>query len=82
MGDMFFRLFILIMINMVVSVIVSLLVPNTYLASMITSVILAFFCTAYNGQRKEKYKTEQFWSSFFFLAIIFLLIDLILWMIG
>ncbi len=81
MGDMFFRLFVLILINMAVSLIVSLLVPNTYLASMITSVILAFFCSTFNGQGKEKYKSMDFWSSFFFLSIIFLLIDLVVWII-
>ncbi len=81
MSDMFFRLFILILINMAVSLIVSFLVPNTYAASMITSVILAFFCSAFNGQGREKYKSTDFWSSFFFLAIIFLLIDLVVWII-
>lgn len=81
MSDMFFRLFVLILINMVVSLLVSILVPNTYLASMITSVILAFLCSAFNGQGKEKYRTSDFWSSFFFLSIIFLLIDLVVWII-
>lgn len=81
MSDMFFRLFVLILINMAVSLIVSILIPNTYLASMITSVILAFFCSMFNGQGKEKYKSMDFWSSFLFLAIIFLLIDLVVWII-
>ncbi len=81
MGNFFFRLFILLIINMAVSFFVSALIPNVYLANMVTSVVLAFLFSCFDGRGKEKFRTADFWSSFLFLSIIFLILDLITWMI-
>ncbi len=81
-GDYIFHLLIVLIINVIISYLASWLIPNAYLAAMVTSIIVAFSyaCVTYRG--KSKLKNEAFWSSFLLLAIIFLILDMFVWWIS
>lgn len=82
MGQFAFRIFIFLLLNMLISTVVSLLIPNTYLAAMVTSVVLAFIFTAMSTPKgKGKFTSQTFWMQYFTLAIAFLLMDALFFII-
>lgn len=70
-------------INIAISLIVSFLVPgNYYLAAIITSIVTAFvFAIITSRDRRHFYKDKYFWIYFFSASIIFLLVDLLTFII-
>lgn len=74
---------ILFIINMTVSSLCSILIPDVYLAQIVTSVVLAFVFAIYNQwiDRPHFYKYQQFWYTFFIMGIVFCLFDLVVFLI-
>lgn len=70
-------------VNSIVSILVTFLGGNSYLASMLTSLILAFLLALMNTRfdRKHFYKYRFFWVSFMGTALLFLIVDLILFLL-
>lgn len=75
-------LIVFFVLNLVVSLIIGILIPNYYLASIVTSVVIAFlYALLSTFDKKHFYKDRYFWIRFFGLGIIFLLVDWIGFMI-
>ena len=70
----------MLMFNYFITTLVSFFIPNHYLASMISSLILAFLYPLFLSGRSRKFK--DFIYNFLHLAIIFLLWDLLFFVIG
>lgn len=72
-------LFICLIINEVVSFLVHLLVPDYFLATILTSIILSFVFAILSIQENKSqfYKQKNFYIYFFSLAIIFMILDAI-----
>ena len=73
--------------NMLISFLVRVLVPNYYLASIITSILIALVFSIINTQRQTNdglrfFRYSSFWMSFFVFAIVLLGIDFLLFMLG
>ncbi len=70
-------LLVCLALNTVVSMLVSFLIPNYYLASIITSIIIAFIYAilVQRGDRAHFYRYRSFWMYFLITAIIFMLFD-------
>ena len=79
MSSFLIFLFLLLAVNIVVSVVVQSFVKNYYLASIITSVIIAFIYCIISTQedRLHFYRQRDFYVRFFGSAIVFLLVDCI-----
>ncbi len=77
------ELLFMFFLNMLVSFVVNLLIPNVYLADIITSVILAFFFALMEQwiDRIHFYRYPRFWYSFFLTGIFFCLWDLIIFLL-
>lgn len=72
-----------LVVNSVVSLLVTTLGGNSYLATMITSLVLSFLVAIINTRfdRKHFYRQRFFWVTFMATALIFLLLDLLLFLI-
>ncbi|MCI1735165.1 MAG: hypothetical protein LKM30_05475 [Bacilli bacterium] len=75
--DILFSLLICIALNLVISTIMSILIPNYILAAMATSIIIAFIYAIFSvpNDRAHFYKQKYFWLYFFGMSILFLVID-------
>ena len=76
-------LLICLILNIVVADVVSLLVPDYYLANIVTSVILAFIISLISlpEDKLHFYRNRRFYLSFFTTAIIFLILDAVFFLI-
>jgi hypothetical protein len=77
---------ICLVLNLVVSFLVRLFIPNYYLSSIIISIVLSFIFSiiSIHGQTQDGlhfFKYPSFWMTFFVTAIIFLLMNFIMFMI-
>lgn len=73
---------LMLLFNYIIFIIVSVLVPNYYLAMMITSLIISFMYPCYSYIRmKRKILSVEFLNNFLYNAIFLLLGDLLLFMI-
>ncbi|MFA6861195.1 MAG: hypothetical protein WCR56_02295 [Bacilli bacterium] len=73
---------ICLFLNMIISFIVQMLVPNYYLAEMIVSVIIAFIYAIFICPDKlHFYKYKEFWMYFLGTAVVFLLFDCLFFLI-
>ncbi len=83
---MYFIIWLLVCLalNTLVSTLVSLFIPNYYLATMITSIIIAFVYAliSQRGDRLHFYKYRNFWLYFLGTAIVFLLFDALVFWLG
>lgn len=70
-------LFLCLIINEVVSFLVNLLIPDYFLATIITSIVLSFIFAIFSVQenRSQFYKQKNFYIYFFSLAIMFMILD-------
>ncbi len=70
-------------LNILVSTAVSLIIPDVYLADIITSIILAFIFALMEQwiDRIHFYKYARFWYRFFLVGIFFCLWDLLIFLI-
>ncbi len=83
MGSFFVWLLVCLAVNVIVSMLVSTLGGNAYLATMLTSLILAFLLAWMNTvfDRRHFYRYRSFWMYFLITAIVFLLLDLLVFLI-
>lgn len=83
MGTFIVWLLVCLAVNVVVSLLVGSLGGNAYLATMITSLILSFLLALMSTpfDRKHFYRYRSFWMYFLITAIIFLLLDLLTFLI-
>ncbi len=72
-----------LVVNSVVSLLVTTLGGNSYLATMVTSLVLSFLVAIINTRfdRKHFYRQRFFWVTFMATALIFLLLDLLMFLI-
>ena len=72
-----------LVVNSVVSLLVTTLGGNSYLATMVTSLVLSFLVAINNTRfdRKNIYRQRFFWVTFMATALIFLLLDLLMFLI-
>lgn len=72
-----------LVVNSVVSLLVTSLGGNSYLATMICSLVLSFLVALMNTrtERRYFYRQRSFWITFMATALIFLLLDLLLFLI-
>lgn len=70
-------LFLCLIINEVVSFLVNLIIPDYFLATIITSIVLSFIFAIFSVQenRSQFYKQKNFYIYFFSLAIMFMILD-------
>ncbi|MFA6625195.1 MAG: hypothetical protein WCS80_05485 [Bacilli bacterium] len=70
-------LVICLLLNFLVSMLFGYLIPNPYLASMITSIVIAFIYSIWvlPFDRIHFYKYKNFWMYFLIGSIVFLLLD-------
>jgi hypothetical protein len=83
MSSFVITLVLLLTVNLIVSTLVQAMVPNYYLASMITSVIIAFLygILATDEDRLHFFKQRDFYVRFLGSAIIFLLVDCVMFLL-
>lgn len=83
MVSFFVWLIVCLAVNVVVSLLVGSLGGNAYLATMITSLVLSFLLALMSTpfDRKHFYRYRSFWMYFLITAIVFLIIDLITFLI-
>lgn len=63
-------------INIVVSYVIGILIPDYYLAQIITSVLIAFIYSIFvTPDKRSFYKNRNFWILFLGMSIFFLLLD-------
>lgn len=72
-----------LVVNSVVSLLVTTLGGNSHLATMVTSLVLSFLVAIINTRfdRKHFYRQRFFWVTFMATALIFLLLDLLMFLI-
>lgn len=75
---------ICLVVNTIVYYSVAMFVPNYYLASMITSIVIAFIYAVFStpGDRKGMFKSKDFYIRLFFSATLFLVFDAISFLLG
>ncbi len=83
MGSFFVWLLVCLAVNVIISMLVSTLGGNAYLATMLTSLVLAFLLALMNTtfDRRHFYRYRSFWMYFLITAIVFLLLDLLVFLI-
>lgn len=83
MSSLIISILVCLVLNYVVSLLVSLVVPDYYLATMLTSIIIAFIYSLWNVHfdRGHFYKQKGFWMNFFIISIIFLIMDFLVFVI-
>ena len=76
-------LFVCLVVNAIISMLVGSLGGNAYLATMITSLVLSFLLALMSSRydRKHFYRYKEIWMYFMITAIVFLLVDLITFLI-
>jgi hypothetical protein len=81
--DIFLSFMICFVINLVISAIFQALIPNYFIASMLTSIVIAmiYAIMVLPFDRLRFYKQRSFWVSFFVMSIIFLLLDCLTFML-
>jgi hypothetical protein len=64
-------------LNIAISMIFTWLIPNVYLASMLTSIVISFIYSLFilPYDRGHFYRYKRFWYGFLGMGIVFLLID-------
>lgn len=79
----FISLLVVLIVNVVVSFVFRILIPNYYIAQLCTSIFMAFFFAVLNEwfDRKHFYKHLSFWYTFFITGIVFVLFDLLWYLI-
>ncbi|MDD6240596.1 MAG: hypothetical protein PUA93_03310 [Eubacteriales bacterium] len=71
-------LLVIFFLNSIVSIVCQALIPNYYIAEIVTSVILSFiFAIIQEPDRAHFYRSYGFWVRFLVCAIVFLLFDLL-----
>lgn len=83
MSSVLISILICIVINFIVSFLVNLFVPDYYLATIITSVIIAFIYSIWETHfdRGHFYRQKSFWINFFGLGILFLIMDFLIFVL-
>ena len=81
MGDFWMRILIILLINMAVDFVVTLIIPNAYLANIISTILISFIFVSMQVRGPGKYRSITFWKMFFTLSIFLLLFDLLFWVI-
>lgn len=78
-GRFFLGLFLVYLLNSILSILIHLLIPNYYLAEVVMSVTLAFLFALMEQRidRAHFYKYPRFWYIFFITGIVFCLLDLL-----
>ncbi len=75
-------LLLCLVLNTVISTLVSYLIPNYYMASLISSIIIAFvYAILVQRDKRHFYRYRNFWIYFLATAIIFMLFDALFWII-
>lgn len=76
-------LFICLIINELVSLLITSLIPNYFLATIITSIVLSFIFAimSLNENKALFFKQKRFYIYFFSMAIVFMLLDAFFFMI-
>ena len=81
MGMMALSLFFCLLVQLLISFVVEMFVPDPYLAQMVCSVVIALVFTLFQYIHRPKLKNKDFWINFFTYAIIFLAFDFLFWII-
>ncbi|MCR4698804.1 MAG: hypothetical protein K5762_05520 [Bacilli bacterium] len=73
------QIIIIFVMNMAISILFQMMIPDYYLARILTSVVLSFaFAIIQQWEdRLHFYKYPRFWYTFFIVGILFCLVDLI-----
>lgn len=84
MTSFLISLFVCIILNTVVFYSVSFFVPNYYLASIITSIVLSLIFSIFRfwQERTGMFKNKNFYICFFGTSILFLLMDAFCFLVG
>jgi hypothetical protein len=77
------ELIVMILINEAISVLTHIFIPNQYLATIISSVLIAFVFAIIQQwvDRRHFYRYQRFWYTFFITGIVFCLLDFVMFII-
>lgn len=82
-GRLIFEIFMMWVLNTIISMCVHFFIPNYYIAEIIASVVISFIFAVLEQwvDRAHFYRYPRFWYTFFIMGIVFVLFDVLFFII-